>query len=139
MQPDTDDAALVADTAIQADAYIDALLSGHRRSPVAVEHGTGTQAAEIREAIHLLEQGLPRFHPSFLFEEWLAGQLRRAARRSSAESGETFRGEVVQLGLMPRPPFGPARLGPRRLWVGGAIASGVSIGAAVFALRRKRD
>jgi hypothetical protein len=139
MQPDTDDTALAADTAIQADAYIDALLAGHRRSPVAVELVDDTRAAEVREAIHLLEQGLPRFHPSFLFEEWLAGQLRRAAARNSAESSDTFRGEVVQLGLMPRPPFGPARLGPRRLWVGGAIASGVSIGAAVFALRRKRD
>jgi hypothetical protein len=141
MQPDTDDAALGVDSAIQADAYIDALLSGHRRSPVAVTHGSGSRAAQMREAIDLLEQGLPRFHPSFLFEEWLAGQLRRAATRSSAESseGSGLRGEIVQLGLMPRPPFGPARLGPRRLWVGGAIASGVSIGAAVFALRRKRD
>ena len=141
MHPDTDDAALGVDSAIQADAYIDALLSGHRRAPVAVELLEGSRAAEVREAIHLLGQGLPRFHPSFLFEEWLAGQLRRAASRSSAEGavGTGFRGEVVPLGLMPRPPFGPARLGPRRLWVGGAIASGVSIGAAVFALRRRRD
>jgi hypothetical protein len=141
MQPDTDDTTPGVDTAIQADAYIDALLSGHRRLPVPVGAGSTSRAAEVRDAIDLLERGLPRFHPSFLFEEWLAGQLRRAATRSSAEGsdGNGFRGEIVQIGLIPRPPFGPARLGPRRLWVGGAIASGVSIGAAVFAMRRKRD
>ncbi|MEO6351355.1 MAG: hypothetical protein ABIP53_11955 [Candidatus Limnocylindrales bacterium] len=139
MQPDTDDAAVGVDSAIQADAYIDALLTGHRRSPVVVVPGSDPRATDVREAIDLLERGLPRFHPSFLFEEWLAGQLRRAATRSSAESSSGYRGEVVPLGLMPRPPFGPTRLGPRRLFVGGAIASGVSIGAAVFALRRRRD
>src|SRR5215210_6783795 len=105
MQPDTDDTAPAADSAIQADAYIDALLSSHRRLPAPVIAGSVTRAAEVRDAIDLLAQGLPRFHPSFLFEEWLAGQLRRAATRSSAESSDGYRGEVVPLGLMPRPPF----------------------------------
>jgi hypothetical protein len=135
MLPDTDDAA------IQADAYIDGLLTGHKRSPVALSRVKyETNEPGVRRAIDLLEHSLPRFHPSFLFEEWLSGQLRRAATRDAAEEslipGEA---DVVPIGLASRPPFGPTRLGDRRLWVGGAIASGVSIGAAVIAWRRKRD
>ena len=135
MLPDTDDAA------IQADAYIDGLLTGHRRAPVATANATDiVKQREVRDAIDLLEKGLPRFHPSFLFEEWLAAQLRRAADRSGLEgSMHSHAAEVVQIGLMPRPASGPARLGDRRLWVGGAIASGVSIGAAMIAWRRRRD
>jgi hypothetical protein len=139
MLPDTDDAA------IQADAYIDGLLTGHRRGPVPMQRTTARlQERSVAQAIDLLEHGLPRFHPSFLFEEWLASQLRRAASRGSAEGAEegaagSHMADVLPIGLTPRPPFGPTRLGDRRLWVGGAIASGVSIGAAVFALRRKRD
>ena len=143
MLPDTDDAA------IQADAYIDALLTGHRRALVALpadssDDGPLGRQVGVRDAIRLLERGLPRFHPSFLFEEWLAGQLRRAASRISAEGADegvagSRMADVLPIGLTPRPPFGPTRLGDRRLWVGGAIASGVSIGAAMFAWRRKRD
>jgi hypothetical protein len=137
MLPDTDDAA------IQADAYIDGLLTGHKRSPVALPRTDyATTAPTMRRAIDLLEHGLPRFHPSFLFEEWLAGQLRRAAREGSSDGSPTTSSSeigVVQLGLAPRPPYGPTRLGDHRLLVGGAIASGVSIGAAMIAWRRKRD
>lgn len=140
MLPDTDDAA------IQADAYIDALLTGHARTPVPLdaplaEAGMNRDMNRTRAAIELLERGLPRFHPSFLFEEWLAEQLRRAGTRDAASSdaAEAARGEVISIGLE-RPPAGPTRLGDRRLWVGGAIASGVSIcGAAVYAWRRRRD
>ena len=138
--PDTDDAA------VQADAYIDALLAGHRRAPVAVSEdtpGVGPRGREagVRDAIRLLDMGLPRFHPSFLFEEWLAEQLRRAAN-ARADGG---RGEVIPIAVIGpsdaarvRPPDWPLR--DRRLWVGGAIASGVSIaGAAVIAWRRSRN
>jgi hypothetical protein len=138
MLPDTDD------TAVQADAYIDALLAGHRRAPVALEadsSGLGPLGREpgVRDAIRLLEQGLPRLHPSFLFEEWLAERLRGAARAGPA--GEP--GAIVPFAVIPRPGGGRRSserlLADRRLLVGGAIASGVSIGAAVIAWRRSRD
>ena len=135
MLPDTDD------SAIQADAYIDALLTGHERLPSAAPQArVAVTNPGVRDAIDLLEKGLPRFHPSFLFEDWLAGQLRRAVTRGAAEgsTGDVV-ADLLPIGLMPRPPQGPARLGDRRIWVGGAVASGVSIGVAMIAWRRRRD
>lgn len=146
MLPETDEAA------IQADAYIDALLSGHARSLSAIEAGlaAGDSLApepSVRDAIHLLERGLPRFHPSFLFEEWLADQLRRAAAAPHGGPDSRRSSEIIPLAVIPpleRSMHGLAgsdrRLADRRLLVGGAIASGVSIaGAAVIAWRRSRN
>jgi hypothetical protein len=132
MIPDTDD------SAIQADAYIDALLAGHRRMPVAVSADSATagpleRQAGVRDVIRLLEKGLPRFHPSFLFEEWLADQLRRAAATDNVAPGT-----IVPIAVIPRR-VSEQRRQDRRLLVGGAIASGVSIGAAVIAWRRSRS
>jgi hypothetical protein len=103
--------------AIQSDAYIDALLSGHARLPVALPTALAAPAPSVRHVIRLLERGMPRFHPSFLFEERLAEQL-----RALAEQGSQQVPVVVD----------------RRLVMGGAIASGVSIaGAAMWAWRRR--
>jgi hypothetical protein len=144
MFPDTDEAA------IQADAYIDALLAGHAHVPVALgPDGPGLaplgREAAVRDAIHLLEKGLPRFHPSFVFEEWLADQLRRAA--SGGDSADVA--EIIPIAVIPHSQASGAAVGlavadrrfpDRRLIVGGAIASGVSIaGAAVIAWRRSRN
>jgi hypothetical protein len=104
--------------AIQSDAYIEALLNGHARLPIPIP-AADAPPASVRQVIRLLESGLPRFHPSFLFEERLAEQLRSAAGITSRE---------------------PAVVLDRRLLMGGAIASGVSIGAAaMYALRRRRE
>ena len=132
MLPETDDAA------VQADAYIDSLLTGHGRAlvPRAASgrepgHGYLDDQPRVREAIALLENGLPRFHPSFLFEEWLAEQLRRAVTNPGPRSA----GEIVPFVVLE-----DRRPVDRRLILGGAIASGVSIaGAAVIAWRRSRD
>ena len=107
------------ESAIQSDTYIDALLAGHAREPVPLQHGSQAPSAGVRHVIRLLERGLPRVHPSFLFEERLAEQL-RAAHGDPAAAGTV----VVD----------------RRLLFGGAIAGGVSIaGAAMLAwLRRPR-
>jgi hypothetical protein len=135
MHPETDD------QAIQADAYIEALLAGHRRAPAAVPADEGGAAplsrqAGVRDAIRLLEKGLPRFHPSFLFEEQLAEQLRRQALAAPGAAGRTS-AKIVPIVVIPSQTG--ARMPDRRLLVGGAaIASGVSIGAAVFAWRRTR-
>lgn len=104
------------DGAIQSDAYIDALLTGHARAPIALP--ARAPSAGVRHVIRLLERGMPRVHPSFLFEERLAEQLRAAHGDPQAAT------LVID----------------RRILMGGAIASGVSIaGAAMVAwLRRPR-
>lgn len=135
MHPDTDDAA------VQADAYIDSLLIGHARSPVAMagDAGGGPLGGQpgVRDAIRLLEKGLPRFHPSFLFEQWLADQLRRQA--DPGGDGESS-GRIVPIAVIRAQGAADARHPDKRLLVGGAIASGVSIaGAAMFAWRRSRN
>lgn len=133
MFPDTDD------SAIQADAYIESLLSTHKRAPVAVVDDLVLRASGVRDAIRLLEKGLPRFHPSFLFEEWLAEQLRRAGDGTMPNENLNARARIVPIAVIP--PTGGvllARRADRRLLVGGAIASGVSIAGAMLAWRRGR-
>lgn len=142
MQPETDDAA------IQADAYIDALLAAHRHAllPLTAESDAATPLdtqPAVRDVIRLLEAGLPRFHPSFLFEEWLAEQLRGSGAMPAAASGGAA--DIIRIAVIPSSRGAGARahdraLRDRRLWVGGAIASGFSIaGAAVIAWRRSRN
>jgi hypothetical protein len=119
--------------AVQTDAYIDALLARHRGVPVAVPNSEAQPPAELRRLIHLLEAGLPRIHPSFSFEEGLAGRLRAAA----ATDGQPPAGQLIALpGILADVTAGAAI--DRRLLIGGAaLASGVSIaGAAVLAWRR---
>jgi hypothetical protein len=107
--------------AIQSDAYIDALLSGHARLPVALPVADAAPAPNVRRVIRTLERGMPRFHPSFLFEERLAEQLRALADEHYADT-----------------PLAQLVLRERRVVIGGAIASGVSIaGAAMWAWRRR--
>ena len=112
------------DGAIQSDAYIDSLLGAHARLPVMLPVPANAPEPPVRHVIRLLETGLPRFHPSFLFEERLAAQLRAVA--------------VGDAGVATALP--PSVAVDRRVWVGGAIASGVSIaGAAVWAWRRRHE
>jgi hypothetical protein len=109
------------DGAILSDAYIDALLDGHARLPVPLPVAQDAPAREVRHAIQVLEQSLPRVHPSFVFEERLAEQL-----RALAEQRVTGNGYPVQVVL------------ERRVVIGGAIASGVSLaGAAMWAWRHR--
>ena len=107
--------------AIQSDAYIDALLSGHARLPVALPVADAAPAPSVRRVIRTLERGMPRFHPSFLFEERLAEQLRALAdERYAGTAGAPL--VVIE----------------RRGVIGGAIASGVSLaGAAMWAWRHR--
>jgi len=109
------------DGAIQSDAYIDALLDGHARLPVALPVADDAPEPDLRHAIRVLERGLPRAHPSFLFEERLADQLRALAEeRVGGSAGPTT--IVIE----------------RRMFIGGAIASGVSLaGAAMWAWRHR--
>jgi len=109
---------LESEVAIQSDAYIDALLNGHARQPIRLPGAAKSLEPSVRHVIRVLDRGLPRFHPSFLFEERLAAQLRVAADELSSDA--------------------PAAL-DRRLLMGGALASGVSIGAAAMLAWRRRQ
>jgi hypothetical protein len=113
--------------AVQSDAYIDALLDGHARLPIRLSRASDAPERSVRHVIRLLESGLPRFHPSFLFEERLASQLRAAA--------DEIAPPVVAAQVAPN---GQVAL-DRRLVVGGALASGLSIGAAMLAWRRRQS
>ena len=109
------------DGAIQSDAYIEALLDGHARMPMRLPVADAAPAPNVRRVIRTLEKGMPRFHPSFLFEERLADQLRALA-------DERYAGT----------PVAPLILKERRVVIGGAIASGVSLaGAAMWAWRHR--
>jgi len=115
------------DAAILADAYIDALLG--RPRPLAVAAGSHLADATRTKRAAVLLSALPRYHPSFAFEESLAARLRELAEGTAATGGRLA--EVI--------PFpGTRQPGPhmpsidRRLLVGGAaIASGVSVAAVI--------
>ena len=121
----------IEDEALQVDVYLEALLA-RRAAPMSLA------MERERETIDLLHEGLIRFHPSFRFEEALASRLRSiAARRAPAAEAPLVPfpisvggGSGIETGVEPR---------GRRLLVGGAIASTVSIaGAALVAWRRGR-
>jgi hypothetical protein len=135
--------------AIQTDAYIDTLLAAHAGTPILLPEPRLLPPPALRQTVELLERALPRIHPSFRFEQQLAARLRRAALAQQAglplpvEPGtQPSPAEVVAMpvALESRPeqalPSLPAVLGDRRVLLGGAIASGVSLaGAAMLAWR----
>lgn len=132
---------VLEDDALQTDAYIEALLAAHAGRPALLTAAEKRPPASLRRTVALLEQGLPRFHPSFLFEEALAARLRAAAAGEEPPSdNDVILAELIEL------PAGRAGLNAvlstapidRRLLLGGAIASGVSLaGAAVVAWRMR--
>jgi len=124
------------DEALQTDVYIDALLATHGGLPATLPAADAGPPQGLRRTIELLEAGLPRFHPSFLFEEALAARLRAAALGQRPPSDD----DLLLADLIELPAAGVSgAVGlDRRLLVGGAIASGVSLaGAAVVAWRMR--
>jgi hypothetical protein len=118
------------ESAIQSDAYIDALLARPRR--LSLDATPDNDAGARRAAILLSE--LPRYHPSFAFEEALAARLRQLVEGTQL-TGDRL-AEVIPFPGSLRGSIRPAALGSmpaidRRLLVGGAIASGVSVAALV--------
>jgi len=122
--------------------------------------GLGSLDPSQRRAAQLLSEHLQRFHPSFRFEEALAARLRAVAERSRSFA---VRGDDAPLEddrqaavVLPFPFLGQrpdgeavddemlrrierdrlAAVERRRVLIGGAIASGVSLaGAAIVAWR----
>ena len=136
--------------ALVTDAYLEALLAG--RSPVARRPRGRRDAvdAAVRLASERLTRDLPRFHPSFRFEERLAVRLAEAAAALRLPAAAGAEGVVVPLRRFDDEPFDPlADLPPdldstepglpRPLIIGGAMASALSLaGAAWVAWRRVR-
>ena len=122
------------EAAIVTDAYIDLLLDASATRDASSSQVTSAHrrplAPELREAIDLLQSGLPRFHPSFHFEERLAARLRAGTTNAVVATAD---GEVIRLDI-PAPHGVARRVGPRALLGGAAIASGMSV-AAVYAWR----
>jgi hypothetical protein len=115
------------EAAVVTDAYIDLLLDRHSADRTTAVHERPI-AADLTATMELLHEGLPRLHPSFTFEEDLAGRLR-------ASTDNRPPAEVIRLRLPTRPRQIGAGVDRRMLLGGAAIAaSGVSM-AAVYAWR----
>lgn len=136
----------LGDGGAASDGFVGPFSDGRRRTPL---------DRAVRLASDRLARDLPRFHPSFRFEERLAVRLAEAAAAMRAPAAVGAEGTVVALPISRRPgpghdpaalaallddePDGLARI-PRPLLVGGAVAaSAISIaGAAWMAWRRSR-
>jgi hypothetical protein len=128
---------------VQVDRYLDALLATRFEIRDAAEPNVDE---ELRRAAGAVQRALPRFHPSFAFEERLARRFRAAPASPGTviafvPSSDTTAavGAVVGEAVVGRQPWRPAVL------LGSAIASGVSIagvsiaGAALIARRRGKS
>ena len=117
--------------ALQVDLYLESLLTA--REPAARDAGWPPPGAGEGAAEVILSR-LVRFHPSFRFEEALAGRL-RARAQGSVGSGALTAFPALRPPVGVGPPERPVRAG-RPVLIAGAIASGVSLaGAALFAWR----
>lgn len=134
--------------ALITDRYLDSLLSiqpGAEREPIG-DPG-GTLGAAVRAVSRRLANDLPRFHPSFRFEERLALRLAEiAAMRMPVAAGSE--GQVVAIRrIQPSTPDplsvtgssdADSHVDSRPLLIGGAVAaSALSLAGAWLAWRRR--
>jgi hypothetical protein len=125
--------------ALVTDRYLEALLTAHARG---ADHAPAPSEPSdaIRRTADRLARDLPRFHPSFRFEEALAARLSDVASRigSPATTGGAERW------IFPIPLGDPDESAPffgrRPLIIGGALTSAALslAGAAYVAWRRNR-
>jgi hypothetical protein len=104
--------------AFVVDRYLDSLLAREPRDP-------GDIPADLRVTAERLATGLPRYHPSFRFEESLAARLVAAA------SGRTDPGEVIPFPVAPRLVADAAILEGRPGQVRPVVIGGVLTSAAL--------
>jgi hypothetical protein len=129
--------------ALVTDRYLDALLAAHARG---ADRGPSPSTPDdpVRRAADRLARDLPRLHPSFLFEEALAGRLAAVAARMGAPAATGGAGRLVGLReIGSGDPLGglDAPVGHRRpLLIGGALTSAALslAGAAYVAWRFNR-
>ena len=115
--------------AIQVDLYLQSLLARRPVDPTIVDPALAMAAQRLQSA-------LPRFHPSFVFEERLAQRLRAVATGTAADD------DVVLVPFDRRVAVAaPDRLGgPRPVVLGGVLTSAALslAGAAYVAWRLRR-
>ena len=132
--------------ALVTDGYLEALLAAHARGADRAPQ-SGEPAGPIRSASERLARDLPRFHPSFRFEEALAARLAEVADRMRLPLAAGAEGTVIPLPVPdPADEDGdPASIhfgrGRRPLLLGGAALTSAALslaGAAYVAWRRNR-
>jgi hypothetical protein len=133
--------------ALVTDRYLEALLAAHARG---ADRGPTPRAPDdaLRRTADRLARDLPRFHPSFLFEEALAARLGSVAARMRLPAAAGAEGLIVPLPVGDpltdlgdlTPEAGPGGTGRRPLIIGGAITSAALslAGAAYVAWRMNR-
>jgi hypothetical protein len=130
--------------ALVTDRYLDALLAAHARG---ADLGPTAQDPDdaVRRTADRLARVLPRFHPSFLFEEALAARLADRAARMRLPAAAGAEGLIVPLPIGDpltgfRDGDAPAGYGRRPLIIGGALTSAALslAGAAYVAWRLNR-
>ena len=133
--------------ALVTDRYLEALLAAHARG---ADRGPTPRDPDgaVRRTADRLARDLPRFHPSFLFEEALAARLGSVASRMRMPAAAGAEGLIVPLPV--GDPFtglgeiagedGPGGAGRRPLIIGGALTSAALslAGAAYVAWRLNR-
>jgi hypothetical protein len=139
--------------ALITDRYLDSILAAHGRgADVAPILTRDLPAHDIWHVAARLARELPRFHPSFRFEEALAAKLAEAAARMRlplAAGGEERAGSIVSLETTPLHaieadddalvPGAARQVIGRELLIGGALTSAaLSIAGAAYVAWRIR-
>ena len=138
--------------ALILDRYLDSILAAHARGADDAPIPAGDEPAwDLRFAVSRLTRDLPRFHPSFRFEEALAAKLAEAASRMHLPLAAGVEGSTAVIapqaatalyaidpdeGLLPDEPRAPIA---RELLIGGALTSAaLSIAGAAYVAWRIR-
>ncbi len=126
--------------ALVTDHYLETLLDAHARGADAAPTGVEADPA-LRQVMARLARDLPRFHPSFRFEDALADRLAAAAERMRATTSQLPTLAILPDGAVRVLPSADLRTAVGRpLWIGGALTSAALslAGAAYLAWRFRR-
>ena len=133
--------------ALVTDRYLETLLAAHARGADRGPTPLDPDAA-VRRTADRLARDLPRFHPSFRFEEALSGRLHAHAMRMAMPAAAGAEGIVFPLpsgdplddSTRERAADAPGGSGRRPLLIGGALTSAALslAGAAYVAWRLNR-
>ena len=133
--------------ALITDRYLDSLLAiTPDRSGEPIDDPDASVGEAVRAVSRRLATDLPRFHPSFRFEERLTLRLAEVAaslRLSLAAGGESQPSPIARIPVAPADPLRVAaeddpERDTRPLLIGGAVAaSAISIAGAWLAWRRR--